>query len=342
MKIKDLVNALSEHDYKIAKIQGGDYTFLCKTNEEEVSTIVIIDDIMYPKLADPEQCATISKAFENTFLLRGYRRVNTLFLILTDKPYGFKNFSDGSFLFCVADLYSERLISFMDNDTTFDNVRSSIEEALSKPVKKKFTIKNRKVRIFLSKPFITIALLIINTLIFLYMDNIIDYYKKTTLLIKYSNISTVTLKESEFYRLLTSTFLHADISHLVGNMLSLFVIGYQLEPILGHIKYTALYLLSGIGASVCSVLYYTNISVPSMAVGASGAIFGLFGGYITLALLGRMDRREISYPRLILAVVFMLYSGMQGESIDNAAHLGGVIIGSIITYIYCICQKNKI
>ena len=210
MKIKDLVNALSEHDYKIAKIQGGDYTFLCKTNEEEVSTIVIIDDIMYPKLADPEQCATISKAFENTFLLRGYRRVNTLFLILTDKPYGFKNFSDGNFLFWVADLYSERLISFMDNDTTFDNVRSSIEEALSKPVKKKFTIKNRKVRIFLSKPFITIALLIINTLIFLYMDNIIDYYKKTTLLIKYSNISTVTLKESEFYRLLTSTFLHAD------------------------------------------------------------------------------------------------------------------------------------
>ena len=130
MKIKDLVNALSEHGYKIAKIQGDDYTFLCKTNEEEVPTIVIIDDIMYPKLADPEQCATISKAFENTFLLRGYRRVNTLFLILTDKPYGFKNFSDGSFLFWVADLYSERLISFMENDTAFDSVRSSIEETL--------------------------------------------------------------------------------------------------------------------------------------------------------------------------------------------------------------------
>ena len=125
-------------------------------------------------------------------------------------------------------------------------------------------------------------------------------------------------------------------------MLSLFVIGYQLEPILGHIKYTVLYLLSGIGASVCSVLYYTNIGAPAMGVGASGAIFGIFGGYITLALLGRLDRREISYPRLILAVVLMLYNGMQSERIDNAAHLGGVIIGSIITYIYCICQKNKI
>ena len=189
MNIKDLVRALSEYNYKLAKIEGGDYTFLCKTNEEEVSTVVIIDDIKYPKLADPEQCATICKAFENTFLLRGYKKVNTLFLILTDKPYGFKNFSDGSFIYWVADLYSERLISFMENDEDFNHIRNAIESTLSKPEKKRFRIKNRKVRKFLSTPFITILLLIVNVLLFVYTDMILDVLEKTIFYLKYSNIS---------------------------------------------------------------------------------------------------------------------------------------------------------
>ena len=342
MNIKDLVRELGEHDYKLAKIEGGDYTFLCKTNEEEVSTIVIIDDIKYPKLADPEQCATITKAFENTFLLRGYRRVNTIFLILTDKPYGYKNFSDGSFLFWVADLYSERLISFMENDSDFDHIRGAVESALTKPKKKGFTIKNRKVRKFLSLPFITIALIIANVLIFLYTDMIINMLEKTLFYLNYANISQITLDQKEYHRLLTSTFMHFDISHLVGNMFSLFIIGYQLEPVMGHIKYVILYLISGIGASICSALYFTNLEIPAIAMGASGAIFGIFGAYITFALMGKIEKRYVSYPRLIIAAFLMLYNGMQQESIDNAAHLGGIIIGSIIAYIYCICQKNKI
>ena len=342
MIIKNLIRALSEYDYKIAKIEGGDYTFLCKTNNEEISTIVIIDDIKYPKLADAEQCETINKAFENTFLLRGYKKVNTLFLILTDKPYGFKNFSEGKFLFWVADLYSERLLSFIDNDEEFDYIRTAIETSLSKPVKKKFSIKNRKLRLFLAQPFITYALMIISILIFLYTDIVLSILDRQILLLKYANLSLVTLEQSEYYRLFTSIFLHHDISHLVGNMLSLFVIGYQLEPIIGHIKFTILYLLSGIVASVCSTLYYQNIETLALSYGASGAVFGVFGAYITLALLGKIDKRSISYPRLILAAAIMLYSGMQQETIDNAAHLGGIIFGSIITYIYCICQKNKI
>ena len=342
MNIKDLVHALGEHDYKLAKIEGGDYTFLCRTNEEEVSTIVIIDDIKYPKLADPEQCATINKAFENTFLLRGYKRVNTIFLIITDRPYGYKNFSDGSFLFWVADLYSERLMSFMENDTDFDHIRGAVESALAKPEKKKFTIKNRKIRKFLSLPFITITLLIANVLIFLYTDIILTPEDKTIFYLQYANISELTFAYKQFYRLITSTFMHFDISHLVGNMFSLFIIGYQLEPVMGHIKYTVLYLISGIAASICSALYFTNIQVPAIAVGASGAIFGVFGAYVTFALLGKIEKQYISYPRLIVAAALMIFSGMQQESVDNAAHLGGVIIGSIIAYIYCICQKNKI
>lgn len=342
MNIKDLVNALSEHNYKLAKLEGGDYTFLCKTNEEEVSTIVIIDDIMYPKLADPEQCSSINKAFENTFLLRGYKKVNTLFLILTDKPYGFKNFSDGSFTYWVADIYSERLLSFMENDDEFNHIRNAVEAALSKPQKKGFTIRNRTLRKFLSTPFITILLLVINVLVFLYTDIILNTLDKALFYLNYANISVITFEQSEYYRLFTSVFMHFDFSHLIGNMFSLFIIGYQLEPIIGHIKYLLLYIISGIGASICSTLYYTNIQVTAIAMGASGAIFGIFGAYITFALLGKIEKQYISYPRLIIAAGLILFNGMQQQSIDNAAHLGGVIIGSIIAYIYCICSKNKI
>ena len=342
MEIINIIKALSEQDYKIARLQGGDYTFLCKTNEEEVSTIVIIDDIRYPKLADAEQCTTIAKAFENTFLLRGYKQVNTLFLILTDKPYDFKTFSEGEFVYWVGDIYSERLLSFIENDTAFDSIRQSVESALSTPDKKSFSIKNRSLRSFLSKPLITVILLLLNILIFLYMDIFASLEEKALLLLNYANISTVTFEQNEFYRLITCTFLHADISHLLGNMLSLFVVGIQLESVIGHIKLTALYLISGLGASICSLLYYNKIEVISIAIGASGAVFGLIGAYITLILLGRIDRRDVSISRIFFAVAIMLYSGIQQGSIDNAAHFGGIIIGSIIAYIYCICSKNKI
>ena len=342
MDIKNLIRALGEKDYKIAKVEGGDYTFLCKTGSEEVSTIVIIDDIKYPKLADAEQCSTISKSFENTFLLRGYKKVSTLFLIVTDRPYGYKNFSDGSFLFWVADIYSERLISFMENDEEFNHIRNTIESTLTKPERSGFKIKNRKVRKLLSLPLITITLAIANVILFLYTDIIINAAEKTLFYLKYSNISALTLEQKEFYRLFTSTFMHFDISHLIGNMFSLIIIGYLLEPIMGHIKYLILYLISGIGASVCSALYHANFTTIAIAMGASGAIFGIFGAYITYALLGKIEKQYISYPRLILAIGLILVNSFQLDSVDNAAHLGGVIIGSIIAYIYCICQKNKI
>ena len=342
MIVKNLIHALSEHDYKIAKIEGGDYTFLCKTNNEEISTIVIIDDIKYPKLADTEQCESINKSFENTFLLRGYIKVETLFLILTDKPYGFKNFSEGKFLFWVADLYSERLLSFMENDVAFDHLRTVIEESLSKPVKKSFTVKNRALRNFLSQPFVTVTLIIINILIFIYKDMILDFIDQQIFLVKYSNISTVTFSAKQYYRLFTCTFLHSDFSHLASNMMSLFFVGYYLEPIMGHIKYIILYLLSGIFASVCSVVYFTGAGVTALCIGASGAVFGVLGAYVTFALLGRFERYQLSIPRILLMVGLALFGGMQNTNIDNAAHIGGIIFGSILAYIYCISSKNKI
>ena len=171
---------------------------------------------------------------------------------------------------------------------------------------------------------------------------IITVVDKALFYLKYANITELTLNQKEFYRLFTSTFIHFDISHLVGNMLSLFIIGQLLEPIMGHIKYLVLYVISGIGASVCSALYHTNFSVVTISAGASGAIFGIFGAYVTFALLGKIEKQYISYPRLIVAAGLMIFNGIQQQSVDNAAHLGGVIIGSIIAYIYCICQKNKI
>lgn len=342
MIIKNLVNALNEHDYKIAKIQGGDYTFLCKNNNEEISTIVIIDDINYPKLADTEQCEAIHKSFENTFLLRGYKKVETLFLILTDKPYGFKNFSNGKFIFWVADLYSQRLLSFIDNDDEFNHLRSVVEKAISMPTKKSFTIKNRTLRNFLSKPIVTIALIIANVLFFVYKDMILNLIDQQILLLKYSNISSVTIKAKQYYRLITSTFLHSDFAHLTSNMISLFFVGYYLEPVMGHIKYTILYAMSGIFASICSVVYFSSANTPAICIGASGAVFGVFGAYVTYSILGKFERYQVSITRMIVMVALMLYGGMQSTNIDNAAHFGGIIFGSIIAYIYCIYSKNKI
>ena len=86
----------------------------------------------------------------------------------------------------------------MENDSEFDHIRGAVESALTKPEKKSFTIKNRKIRKFLSLPFITIALIIANVLIFLYTDMILNILDKTLFYLEYANISQITLDQKEY------------------------------------------------------------------------------------------------------------------------------------------------
>jgi membrane associated rhomboid family serine protease len=126
----------------------------------------------------------------------------------------------------------------------------------------------------------------------------------------------------QWYRLLTSAFLHANISHIAFNMFTLAIVGPPVEVALGRVRFVALYLVSALGGSVASYLLNTP---GQIGVGASGAIFGLFGAYFVIARRQRWDTSAI------LALIGVnLFIGFASTTVDWRAHIGGLVTGTIV------------
>ncbi|MFD2721827.1 rhomboid family intramembrane serine protease [Hymenobacter monticola] len=144
-----------------------------------------------------------------------------------------------------------------------------------------------------------------------------------------SNISDLTL-HGQPWRLLTCLFVHAGLSHLLLNMFSLWLLGLLVEDRLGPVRLLLGYLACGVGGGLASLWWHTD-GVNS--VGASGAIFGLYGLLLVLLIgkrlvLGKSDRRAMLGLVLYL-VLSNLLSGITGN-IDNAAHVGGLVTGLLV------------
>lgn len=128
--------------------------------------------------------------------------------------------------------------------------------------------------------------------------------------------------ELEPYRMLTSAFLHGSIFHLLLNMYALWIVGSYLEPMLGRWRYLTLYFLSAIGGSVAVVLASPASSALVITVGASGAVFGLFGA---LALVLRKVGGNATGILVIIAINVVFTFTVPNISIQG--HIGGLIVG---------------
>jgi membrane associated rhomboid family serine protease len=129
----------------------------------------------------------------------------------------------------------------------------------------------------------------------------------------------------EWYRLITSAFLHGSFLHIAFNMYVLFALGPTLERILGHTRFIALYLLAALGGAVAS--YYFS-DIRTVSVGASGAIFGLMGA---LVVAGRRLRYDVTQVLVLLGINVVI--GFIAPGIDWRAHLGGLVVGAVVAAI---------
>lgn len=152
-------------------------------------------------------------------------------------------------------------------------------------------------------------------------DNVIVY--------KYSLIP-MQIKRGQYYRLLTSGFIHVQIYHLAMNMYSLYNLGSFLEPFLGSGKFALLLILSIIGGGICC----TFLSSPgSLTIGISGGIFGLLGAYfVILFQYGLFAQFSIQSYLLRIILVNVLISMMPGISWQG--HLGGVLTGIVVAFLF--------
>ncbi len=133
------------------------------------------------------------------------------------------------------------------------------------------------------------------------------------------------VRDGEYYRLVTSLFLHGNIIHLLSNMYTLFIVGKQLESLLGKWKYIFIYLFSGIMGSLLSCIGTFN------SLGASGAIFGLFGAMLYFGYHYRLYFGNVILREIVPVVLINLVIGFSLAGINNAAHIGGLIGGIFST-----------
>lgn len=173
------------------------------------------------------------------------------------------------------------------------------------------------------KPIVTYILIGINVFMFLLQK----FFNLDSFLINAFALYGPFVREGQFYRLVTSAFLHADILHILFNMYALYVLGSQAESFFGKFKFSIIYLFSTITASLLSIL----LNIDGVSIGASGAIFGILGallyfGYNFRVYLGNTLVRQI-LPIIIINLLF----GFMVSSIDNFAHIGGLIGGFLIT-----------
>ena len=150
-------------------------------------------------------------------------------------------------------------------------------------------------------------------------------------------MTLITIIGSKIWRAFTSMFLHAGFLHLLFNMFSLYLFGPELEKLTGKARFTTIYLLGGIGGSLLT--YVVHINDPMYAsVGASGAIFGIFGAYA--ALLVRHHKttpnlRQILLPIIVISVILTFLQ----SNVNEAGHIGGLIVGFVLGMFY-FTQEN--
>jgi membrane associated rhomboid family serine protease len=143
----------------------------------------------------------------------------------------------------------------------------------------------------------------------------------------------------DVYRLLSNTFLHEPIGsglgllHIVFNMWALIVVGPSLERMLGRVRFLAVYLVSALAGSV---LFYVVAAPTALALGASGAIFGLFGSWFVLARRLRLDARQI-----IVLIVINLGISFAVPGIAWQAHVGGLVAGAALTAAFAYAPRRS-
>jgi membrane associated rhomboid family serine protease len=148
-----------------------------------------------------------------------------------------------------------------------------------------------------------------------------------SLLLFGANRGTQVVFDGEWWRALSSMFLHIGALHLAVNMYSLWRVGAFVERLLGPTLFTIVYLLSGFGGAFASILW----NPTHVSAGASGAIFGLFGFIVGFAIRARKvlppDAAKSLWDGIILTVAINLFLAFSVPYLDNAAHLGGLAIG---------------
>ncbi len=222
----------------------------------------------------------------------------------------------------------EKLSSTKTDPVEFIKLTEQMNEKTKKDEKKlKKIFKNKK-------PIVTYSLIAINLIIYLLMmlpglyGELMHFGANNYLYVQYGG----------FHRLFTSIFLHANLYHIAFNMYALYIIGPQVEKYFGRLKFVLIYLVSGILGSLFSCVFMQS---SSLSIGASGAIFGLFGSLAYFTYKYRATLNNFLRSSILPTIFINLILGFLLPNVDVSAHIGGLIGGILMSLAVGVEEKKR-
>ncbi|MBM7569667.1 rhomboid family intramembrane serine protease [Aquibacillus albus] len=184
-------------------------------------------------------------------------------------------------------------------------------------------------------PFFTFFLIIINVFMFFLLEGA-GGSTSTNTLIEYGAKYNPAILDGEWWRIISSMFLHIGALHLIMNMIALHFLGSVVENIYGNFRFLVIYFLAGIMGGLSS--FALN---PHIAAGASGAIFGLFGALLFFGINYKKIFFQTMGWNVIVVICINIVFGFSVPQIDNGAHIGGLIGGFVASSIVFFPRRNN-
>lgn len=186
------------------------------------------------------------------------------------------------------------------------------------------------------KPIITYLLIAINAILFLLLEFNGGSESNNTL-IEFGAKFNPLILDGEWWRIVTSMFLHIGLFHFISNMLFLYYFGSLAEKIYGSFRFFFIYMFAGIGGSVASFAFVLNLSA-----GASGALYGLFGAFIYFGLFHKRIFFQTIGRDILMLLGINIVLGFVLPQLDVTAHMGGLVAGFIAAGIVHFPRKRKL
>jgi len=178
---------------------------------------------------------------------------------------------------------------------------------------------------------VTIVLIVINIIVY-FAEEMSGGSTSNNVALTFGAAFTPFILQGQWWRLFTSMFVHFGISHIANNMLSLFILGRIVEQYYGHFRFLVLYLVSGLGGNILTVLLELHSGDFNLSAGASGAIFGIMSAFVLFAIRPE-TRRFFPLKNVLAGVFFSIMPGFFNSGISISAHIGGFITGIILAFL---------
>lgn len=335
---------LGQDGYLKLKTSLPEFSVFFKTESDFINMVLLLDMEENPYVTQ-DTLISVRNKVRWKFIDQGHDEIHVLIIAISSDVHKAALLGEKEVFYWVINQQENQLFIPDGHAEDFYGMKGNIQQWLREEFDENaagsrnevYHADGRQIKGLKDQPFVNHIIFVVNMIVFTLC------ILTGELLYDYGRLSYPDVAGGEWYRILTSLFLHANITHISGNMIMLFLLGAVVEKEMGHFKYFVLYFGSGIAAAFAS-LYLQSVRISRGelflgSIGASGAIFGIMGGFLWILLLNRGRASNMSFVRVLFLVCYCLFGGLREERIDNAAHFGGLLAGILISVL--IYRKKK-